>query len=232
MSQKKTEFRFQVHADATLIDGVIRSWLMANQFSFVAKPGANYYAFNEPMLRGKRGFEYYINGSDVIILAYLGTYEKPKALEGFVAAVMKQEYRNSMAPLFEELKKLDNAGAANMAADTCNTAQPGGNVSPYGSYNAAPNTNAMPGNSLNTFMEQNTKKQETMVIIGFIMSLVGILLSCLGATYGVLLIILEYYFAIQGLKTKKKGLAIATIVLASVSIVLFLVSLVIYVLLA
>lgn len=230
MSKGKTEFKFNVNADITLVEAVIRNWLYANQFSPQAKPGANYYAFNDPLLKGKRGLEYYINGSEVKILAYVGTFEKPQALEGFVGAVMKQNYRNELAPLFEELKKLENGDAVNVATEaTYNTAQTTGNV--YTETAQATGTTSVQNNSLNTFMEQNNKRQETMVVVGFVMALIGLLVSCFGVTFGVILILLEFYFAIQGLKTSKKGLAIATIVLASVSILIFLINIVLYVLL-
>lgn len=231
MSQGKTVFKFNVNADSSLVEATIRNWLAANKFSFDPKPGLNYYAFNDPMLKGKRGFEYYINGSEVTILAYLGTYKKPQELEGFVAAVMKQDYRNAMAPLFEEIKKLEGGGAVNTTA-AYGTAQAEGNMAASQTNTGAQATGAVNNNSLNTFMEQNQKKQETLVIVGFVMSLIGLLISFCGVTYGVILILLEYYFAIQGIKTKKKGLAIATIVIASVSIVLFIVNIVSYVLLA
>ena len=222
MSQGKTVFKFNVNADSSLVEATIRNWLAANKFSFDPKSGLNYYAFNDPMLKGKRGFEYYINGSEVTILAYLGTYKKPQELEGFVAAVMKQDYRNAMAPLFEEIKKLEGGGAVNTTA-AYGTAQAEGNMAASQTNTVAQATGTVNNNSLNTFMEQNQKKQETLVIVGFVMSLIGLLISFCGVTYGVILILLEYYFAIQGIKTKKKGLAIATIVIASVSIVLFIV---------
>lgn len=231
MSQGKTVFKFNVNADSSLVEATIRNWLAANKFSFDPKSGLNYYAFNDPMLKGKRGFEYYINGSEVTILAYLGTYKKPQELEGFVAAVMKQDYRNAMAPLFEEIKKLEGGGAVNTTA-AYGTTQAEGNMAASQTNTVAQATGAVNNNSLNTFMEQNQKKQETLVIVGFVMSLIGLLISFCGVTYGVILILLEYYFAIQGIKTKKKGLAIATIVIASVSIVLFIVNIVSYVLLA
>lgn len=216
MSQGKTEFKFNVNADMSLVETVIRNWLAANQFKLKSEFGSTCYAFNDPIVKGKRGFEYYINGNEVKILAYVGTYKKPKALEGAVGALMKQNYRNELAPLFAEIKKLENGSPVNVA-----------NVS-------AENASATPvhDDSLNAFMAENTKKQETLVIVGFVMSLLGLLISCLGYTYGAILIILEYYFAIQGLKTSKKGLAIATIVIASVSILIVIMYIVLSVLMA
>lgn len=221
MSQGKTEYKFQINADMSLVETVIRNWLVANKFGSKPEFGSTVYAFNDPIVKGKRGFEYYINGNEVTILAYIGTYKKPKALEGAVAAVMKQSYKNDMAPLFAEIKKLENGSTVNVAGAT--------------SDNAAQSTDAVNAtqaqtNSLDTFMEQNNKRQETMVIVGFVMSLLGLVLACFGGAYGAILIALELYFAIQGLKTSKKGLAIATLVLAGVSVLILVGYIVLYVL--
>lgn len=110
------------------------------------------------------------------------------------------------------MKKLENGVSVNVnAVPVAGTTS----VNTIASMTAAA---SVQNDSLNTFMEENNKKQETMVTIGFVMAIVGLLLSFVGVTYGVILIILEYYFAIQGLKTTKRGFAIATIVIASVSI--------------
>lgn len=223
MSQKKTEFRFTVNGDMSVADTIIRNWLLANQFAPKAKPGANYFAFNEPMLRGKRGFEYYFNGNQVLILAYVGTFERPQPLEGFVGAVMKQDYRKDLSTLFEELKKVENGMPTDNATAYQNPA-PNAN----GTYQAPP----MPSDSLQTFTEQANKRQETLVIVGFVLSIIGVLISCFGLLYGAIIIAMELYFAIQGLKTSKKGLAIATLVLAGVSVLIFILNIIVYALFA
>lgn len=61
-----------------------------------------------------------------------------------------------------------------------------------------------------------------MCEVGFWLSIVGLILSFIGITYGVIIYLLNYYFASQGLKTRKRGKAIATIVLSSVSIVIII----------
>lgn len=265
MSQNKTVFQFKVNANIAMVETVIRNWLAANQYQYEARPNANYYAYNDPMLKGKRGLEYYINGDVVTILAYMGTFEKPMALEGFVGALPKQSYRNDLNPLFEELKKLENAGQTQgyyTAVPMNNTMAVNGQPTPmqqpnynqqqyqqaapvqlqnynqqqqyqqqpyqqqpYQQPNVQQNQAFMANNSLNTFTEQNNKKIETFVIVGFIMSIVGILLTCAGFVPGALFLLFEYYAGIQGLKTRKKGLAIATIVLASIGALLFILNL-------
>jgi len=207
MSQGKTEYKFQVNADMNMVETVIRNWLAANKFAQKPEFGSTVFAFNDPIVKGKRGFEYYINGNEVTILAYINTYKKPKDLEGAVGVLMKQGYKNDLAPLFSEIKKLESGATVN--------------VNPAYDGAQAAGTSTL-DSSLNAFMEKNNKSQETMVIVGFVMSILGLVFSCFGVTYGAILLVLEFYFAIQGLKTSKKGLAIATLVLAGLSILILI----------
>lgn len=231
MAKKKSEFRFIVNADPADINLVLNNYLTAHQFTPVAKPGANYFFFNDPIIKGKRSLEYYINGNEVVILAYLGTFERPQALEGFVGALPKHSYKNDLEPLFQELQRLNMQGGFTQPTNGGFTqpmngefAQPmnGGAQPVNGAYQQPYMSNGMPQQTANVFTEQANKSKETWTIVGFVMSLIGLLLSFFGMTYGVILLILEFYCGAQGLKTKKRGLAIATIVLASISLVIVL----------
>ncbi len=228
----KTVYQFNVNAPEDTINQVFQSWLAANGFGFQPKEGANYYYFNDPMVKGKRSLEYYIHGAQVTVVAYLGTFEKPKALEGFVGALPKQMYKDDLASLFKALEQLNTYNAQNTVP-----AQEAGRVTPGMEEPAqtegqpvqqvAPQPMGQPVQQVaQGFVAENEKKKENLVIVGFVMSIVGLLLSCFGYTFGAVLIILEFYFAIQGLKTKKKGLAIATIVLASISILFCLLAII------
>ena len=112
MSKEKTEYRFSVHAAPAVINQVIQNYLAANQYVQIPKPNANYYFFNDPWMKGKRSIEYYIHGTEVIVLAYMGTFEKPRGLEGFVGAVPKKSFRDDLEPLFVELHRIDMMGIA------------------------------------------------------------------------------------------------------------------------
>ena len=73
-----------------------------------------------------------------------------------------------------------------------------------------------------TFQNENTKKQEKLCEIGFWLSIFGLLASFFGVAYGLIIYIMNFYFASQGLKTKKRGKAIATIVLSIISILVII----------
>lgn len=164
-----------------------------------------YFFFNDPLIKGKRSFEYMIQGNKVTIFAYLNTFEKPNGLDGAMGFAMKQDYKNELQVLFEELKRREtqNMGVPNGA--------PQQNM-------RMPNGMPQQGAGVDAFVEENNKKKEKGTIIAFVMAIIGLLLSCAGMSYGVILLILEFYLAIQALQTKKKGLAIATIVIACISL--------------
>lgn len=212
MGKGKTEYRFTINADMAVVNNVIQNYLAVNEFHPEPRQNANYYFFNDPIVKGKRGFEYYMNGNEVVILAYIGTFEKPYEIEKSFGNISKQSYKNDLGLLFTELRKLETQG------------QNAGAVPPQNQsvYQSAPTENAAV-NSVNTFVEQSNKKKDTWTIVGFVISLLGLVFSCFGISYGIVLLILEFYCGIQGIHSKKKGLAIATIVIACVSILILLI---------
>lgn len=72
------------------------------------------------------------------------------------------------------------------------------------------------------FQNENLMKQEKMCEVGFWLSILGLIFSFFGVAYGVIVYVANFYFASQGLKTRKRGKAIATIVLSSISIAICL----------
>lgn len=71
-------------------------------------------------------------------------------------------------------------------------------------------------------VELKNKKKECRVIIGFVVAVLINKVLIIDLFWGGVLSILSYYLAIQGLKTKQRGLAIATIIIVSVGIGLYI----------
>lgn len=71
--------------------------------------------------------------------------------------------------------------------------------------------------SMKTFIENNTKAKDRLTTIGFIISILGLLVAMMGTSYGVIILFFEVYCGVQGLKTSKRNIAIATIVLVIIS---------------
>ena len=82
-------------------------------------------------------------------------------------------------------------------------------------------------NFVQSFQDETMKKKEKMCEIGFWLSILGLVCSFFGIAYGIFVYIMDFYFASQGLKTRKKGKAIATIVLSIISILIIIFTLII-----
>ena len=68
------------------------------------------------------------------------------------------------------------------------------------------------------FQDETNKRKGKLCEIGFWISILGVLGALGGVALGLLVYVMDFYFASQGLKTKKRGKAIATIVLSIISI--------------
>lgn len=115
-------------------------------------------------------------------------------------------YKESLNKLFQEIEKINSQ--SNNDTNIGNSYQ--NNASQF----------------TQNFQSDITKKQETTCEFGFWLSILGLVCSLMGVTYGLFVYIIEFYFAIQGLKTKKRKKAITTIVLSIVSILILVLGLI------
>lgn len=207
MAKGKSQFTFPYSEHS---EQIIRDFLQANGYKYMEPKNAeSYYSYKDGMCNG--GLQYQVTGSGITIYYFLGKSKKPMMIDdSFVGSVAKQHYKNVLKPLFDALSNPEGVSGDTRLSGGANTQRP-----PEGSTY-----------SKNMFEESTNKSREKFAIIAFVMSLVGLVLSCLGFTYGGVLIIIEFYFAFLGLKTRKKGLAIAAIVIASVSIVILIVEII------
>lgn len=94
---------------------LINQFLSTNQFQLqTARNGQQYFHYNDIaksmlVMYSEKGFEYYINGNNLQIVAYLGSYESPKPLDNsFVMALPKSEYKSMLQHLFDAIVAIDN----------------------------------------------------------------------------------------------------------------------------
>lgn len=233
MKKGKSNYSFVVNADVQSIHNLVQSFLGTNGFNAKCENGFTYY-LQQDFMWGNRFFEYYVNGNQVTILAYIGTFKKPLLLDdSFAGSMPKQEYKKLLATLFNALNELNTAGVQMNAGAQMNA---GVQQDMYATYQqqdpyASGNMGAQPqyvdiSQQTNQFAENVNSSKEKMAVAGFVIAVIGIVLSCFGFSFGWLIIALEIYFAINGLKTSKKGLAIATLVLSGISILILVVQIV------
>ena len=219
MKKGKSTYQFPICVDPNLAHQTIMNWLGANSFQLKEKNGNYYYEYYDPIV-GRRLFEFYIQQNMVTINAYIGKYKKPYLLDdSFSGTVPKSAYKQILEPLFQTLRTYNTPGAGEAV-------QSGAGENPASPYNVQPNASDAaqpPSGSYEDFANAANKSDEKMAIVGFVMSIVGLLLSFVGYMYGIWLYALEFYFAARGIKSRKKGFAIATFVLGGVSVVILLI---------
>ena len=218
MAKGKSEYTIQFNCDSNAVNTLIQSYLQANGFQIYEKKGEQYYRAGDQML-GYRGFTYTFNGQNLIINAWLdGALGDFKLEQNNMMAV---NYRNSLSTLFNEISKLNNGGVS--MNNQMNGQVPNENIN-NNQVNVNPQVGQQDPNNANqfakTFQDETNKRKEKLCEIGFWLSILGVLGALGGVAMGLLVYVMDFYFASQGLKTKKRGKAIATIVLSIISILI------------
>lgn len=212
----RSSYHFTLNCEIEQAKQVVQKYMDANGFKSITKKGETYYKAGDAMM-GYKYFNYSIEGNTLTIYAWLKNAFGDIDIEGkgmMSINILVTSYRNSISTLFQEIEKL------NKGEDIVEEKEKP-KITGYDTQTGAPIYEEKKETS-NAFQDETTKRQETMCEVGFWLSIVGIILSFFGVTYGVIIYLLNYYFASQGLKTRKRGKAIATIVLSSVSIVIII----------
>lgn len=205
----KTEYHFVVQniQDA---EQKIQSWLSANSFRQIREDNAIYYRSGDAVV-GHRFFEYSIDGSQVNIYAYLGSFKNPRALaDGMVGSMAIIPYKNALEPLLSSL----NGNKAVRPQQSSTMAQ--AEVQPQPQRQ----------NAYGEFKQAANKRNSTCAEISFWVSILMFLVSFVGIMAGAIIIIFNYYLAIQGLKSDKKGKAVAAIIVSSAAIIVVIIKLI------
>lgn len=93
-------------------------------------------------------------------------------------------------------------------------------------YNNNNNINPTQNSFAQTFQDETNKRKETWCEVGFWISIAGLLISFVGVSFGLLVYAFDFYCAAQGLKTRKRGKAIATIVISAISILILIIEMI------
>lgn len=228
MNKGRSSYNFRLNGNSDKAEQLMQSYIKAKGFKLIEKKGEKYYRGGDIMVEGYRYFDYKISGDDLTVYAWLkGAFGDISIEQGGIASINMpiMNYRKSLTSLFQEIEKLssensevstDNSNEENNREDNEENNEESTEVD-----NTSQNIDENKNNSnefSQKFEDETVKKQEKLCEIGFWLSIVGVVLSLLGITYGVIIYMLNFYFASQGLKTRKRGKAIATIVLSIISI--------------
>ncbi len=223
MKKDRSNYNVQVNCDANTINNLMQSFIASNGFKMIEKKGEQYYRAGDAML-GYKGLKYNIDGQNLAIEAWLDGAFGDFPIDVNNLNTLAMSYRNSLNILFQEINKLNNGGdSLNNEFNNVNSNNQNTNIN-----NEQPMQQSQ--NNINqfaqTFQDETTKKQEKQCEIGFWLSILGFACALFGVSYGIIIYIMNFYFASQGLKTKKRGKAIATIVLSIISILIIIIELI------
>ncbi len=232
MNKGRSTYTFQLNCDPNVANDLVQAYIQGNKFTSQNKDGEQFYRAGDVMLEGYRYFNYSINGQTLTIQAWLKGPFGDMSIEQNSLNMPAMNYRNSLGKLFQEIEKLNNGGT-NMNNNNGMNFDPNTSQPLNQGYNQQPMNNQSYGQPMQqnnqftqSFQDETTKKQEKMCEWGFWLSIFGLLISFVGVAYGVIVYILNFYFASQGLKTRKRGKAIATIVMSIISIIIIVIQLV------
>lgn len=208
MNIGKTNYKFQINCDPQIVTNTITEWLKENKFNFMNKYGEDLYYCGD-IWKGDRCFQYTINNNEINIYAWnIGIGNKFIMLDsGATNNFGGDYYKNLLSGLFDKLNSLNN----NVNIGTLN------NQNEINQQNSQVHNISQVANSLK---KETTDKTEKLCNIVFWLSIIGLILSIFGYTFGIILYVLIFYFAIQGLKTSKRKKAITSIVLTVISILI------------
>lgn len=207
----RSEYKLEYHGEKVALEQLIQQFLSVQGFKLTEKKGEQYYKAGDAVM-GYKGFKYSIVEGAVVINAWiLGI--KEFALENAGLNILANTYKQDINGLLQEIEKVNQG----MATTDYSVQQQ--NVSQQNLQNDNPNAN---GSYIQNLGAETQRKAETMAEVAFWISLVALLISCCGVVPGGILIFVDIALAIQGLKTRKKGKAIATLVMSGLSALLLI----------
>lgn len=211
----KTTYSFMV-ADPNSANQIIQSWINSLGMQYLEDGDGKYYRCGDKMVSGYKYFEYAFNGNQLTVSAFMGSPKHPHPIE--TITVWAQEYRSQFNNLLSQL------GASSNSTDSASAPA---NPQPESGNLQAPNSPVPQAQQVaNDFQQKQNKTNSTFAIISFIGGIAGLFLPLTGLVWGSIVYIIFIYMSIRGMKSNKKGLAIAGLILNIIAIIITVVVLI------
>lgn len=234
MNYRKTRFRFQISENQERFSQVIMRYITIDGMKqFNIKQGVYY--MND-VVTGGQNLEYAFINNELVIRAWIGGWNRPMPLSGKMNILLINAFRSKLTDLFTALQ---NEGAIFLGEDevedialyTPNTSgvvkvvklqdmnpHQGTIIQMQSSNNMNMNTDA-----LDDFKQKENNRKELLTKIGLGIAILNALFLLTGnSILGGLGYIITISLGVQGLKTKCRKLAIATIAISAISGIIFL----------
>ncbi len=210
MSFGKTKYTLQFYTYPDRVNQIVFDWLQQSLFRQDYSGDNTWSGSSFDPTKGNRGFQYGISGNTLTIFAWItGPDNKIYTIDDSgIDNAVREEYKNLINGLFD---KINEANAAYQQQLPNTYQQQNANTAQYYPLQYVPGIE-----------DGKDKQKEKLCIIGFALSIAGLLLSFCGAYASIVFGCLDIYFAVQGWNTKKRGFAIATVVLTALSFLVML----------
>ena len=211
---------------------LIQGWLAAHEFQYKQENGETYFEYGDGIVTAFKGFQYLLYPQRVELRCWMGKKRKARQLEGFYGAIWIEEYKKDLDTLSRALSALNQNGMPqqNNPAPIPNQSPPNPyppQQNPYTAPISSPQqphyTNPAPPPDIESIRQQVDKKKANCALAGFILSLVMLIMLFFGWALGLPVAIVAIWLCCYGLKSSRKGLAVAGIVITCIESVLLLV---------
>lgn len=198
MGKGRTNYSIEISGDVGIAEQLVKEYLASNEFSLIEKEGEQFYKTGSKV-EFARGFKYYFEGKNLNISVWLiNSFGHDIELHESSMSMPSMEYKESLNLLFQKLADIEVQSQNNI------------------------NDQNSAGEFVHNFQNDIDKKKERNCEIVFWVSIAGLFLALFGYMFGVFVYAIDFYYGVVGLKTRKKGKAIATIVLSVLSIVILI----------
>lgn len=188
MSAARDRFEIPFECDPEVIEKIVQNYLTEEKFTKKMVNGEEVYWSGGGLINTAKGFAYHIEGQSVIFEAWHRASGK-KETRLFDRWGYGFIYGDSLGRLFEEILQY----APKDLSD--------GDIQ-----------------GVTDFIKKQRNKAEKACEVGFWVSLVGFIMLWTGYTFGLIIYLFNYMAIIPGIKTRKKGKAVAAIVFTTIGI--------------
>ena len=216
MANRKTMYTVACIADLQMVNQTVMNWLSANGFEFVVKSGYKYYKSGNALISACRCFEYYFQGNQLIIYAYLRSPNNPFPLDNGMVGVVQT------APYVSIIEQLVNAiTGLNGQMQQPQYQQAMGQGTPYYNENVQ-NNNGYATTQTASYAKPITNQNATCASLSLFMSFACLFMGLMGNLVSVFVIAITIYLGILGLKSEKKTKSVIALAITGIGVILVL----------
>lgn len=223
MIKGRSSFAFLVK-EPEKAQALINEWLQVYGFSLINRKGEQYYRRGDAWVDGYSYFAYQIQNDRVFLQAWRKNIFGSE-MGAQIPSMTPFSYSDAINQLIDQLNLISVPTTSTPAGEP---AAPVNNITQTGGSPTVQPNNFQPIDNGSNFRNNSSKTDEYFCIAAFVMAVGNFLLILLdgNVVLGGLGYLFVFVFGARGLKTKKRGLAIAALILGAVSLIMFIIKII------